>query len=317
MTQDYVHHLGFLLFASPWSSNWPFFFLPLIAWTIGRRSLPTLDHMTSDPLWQQRLSIHLSCLPGLVMISLGVSAVLALRKAEIDSPLCVLVFIGPVSTCSLALARAIVLLMRRRRALNGLRCHTIAASDRLQSIADDVGVNARELPGNRFACMVAGVFRPVVILSTFAVESLNDQELHAVLLHERAHLIRRDTLWATLVTFLADCGFWPTKKILDVYRRSREIMADRLACQDTDQLLLASVLVRFARELQHSHLNFVENFAERSSVAERVKLLVEDGSQARPGGFRALVGLMAVFASVLVLYPFLVRIAVMNWLHCS
>lgn len=316
MTQDHVHHLGILLFASPWSSNWPFLFLPLVAWTVGLKAAPMLDHMASDPLWQQRISIHLSCLPGLVMISLGVSAVLALRKAEIDSLLCIIVFIGPVLICSFAFFRATALLMRRRHALNILRDQTIPASCRLQSIADKVRINARELPGNGFACMVAGVSRPVVIISTFAVESLTDQELYAVLLHERAHLMRRDTLWATLVTFLADCGFWPTERVLEVYRRSREIIADRLACKDTDQLLLASVLVRFARGLQHNHLNFVENFAERSSVAERVRFLVEDELQVRPPRFRALVGLMAVFASVLVLYPFLVRMAVVNWLHC-
>jgi beta-lactamase regulating signal transducer with metallopeptidase domain len=316
MTQDYLHRLGLLLFASPWSSNWPFVCLPLIAWTIGRKAVPLLDRMSSDPLWQQRMSVHLSCLPGLVMISLGVSAVLALHTAEIDSLLCFVVFVVPVLIFLFALSKATVLLLRRRRALNVLRDQTIPASHRLQSIATVLGINVRELPGNGFACMVAGMFRPVVIISTAAVESLTDKELHIILLHERAHLIRRDTLWATLVTSLADCGFWPTEEVLSVYRRSREIIADRLACQDTDQLLLASVLVRFARGLQHNHLNFVENFAERSSVAERVKLLVEDGSQVRPGRFRVLAGLVAVFASVLVLYPFIVRMAVVSWLHC-
>lgn len=316
MTHNHLHRLGLLLFASPWSSNWPLLCLPLIAWAIGRKAIPTLDCMTGDPLWQQRMSIHLSCLPGLVMVSLGVSAVVALRRAEIDSLLCIIVFIGPVLICSLALVRAIVLLMHRRRALVALRDQTIPASHRLQRIAEEIGVNARELPGRGFACMVAGVFQPAVIISTGAVASLTDEEIRAVLLHERAHLIRRDTLWATLVTFIADCGFWPTEKVLRIYRRSREIMADRLACQHTDQLLLASVLVRFARGLQHSESSLVENFAERSSISERVRLLVKDEPRGYTSRFRARVGFVILVASVLVLYPFLVRLAVIDWLHC-
>lgn len=81
--------------------------------------------------------------------------------------------------------------------------------------------------------MATGIFRPVVIVSTGVVDCLTDEELKSVLLHERAHLLRRDTLCATLVTFVADCGFWPTDRALGIYRRSREIMADQLACHDT------------------------------------------------------------------------------------
>ncbi len=216
MTQDYVRRIGLLLLASPWSSNWPFLCLPLIAWAVSRKTVPTLGRMASDTLWQQRMSIHLSCLPGLVMISLGVSAALALRNATIDSLMCCVVFVGLVLICSFALFRAIVLLIRRRGPLNAIRDRTIPASHKLQQIAHELGLNARELPTHGFACMVAGVFQPIVIISTAAVESLTDKEIHAVLLHERAHLTRRDTLWATVVTFIADCGFWPTEKVLRV-----------------------------------------------------------------------------------------------------
>jgi beta-lactamase regulating signal transducer with metallopeptidase domain len=316
MTQDYLHRLGLLLFASVWSSNWPLFVLPLIAWMIGRKALPFLDRMATDPIWQQRMAIHLSCLPGLVMISLGFSATLGLRHAEIDSLLCIVVFLGPVLICSFAMFRAMVLLAGRRRVLDALRDETIPASRRLQSLADEIRVPVRELPDSGFACMVAGVFRPIVIISTGTVESLTDEEIQAVLLHERAHLKRRDTLFATLVTFIAECGFWPTDKVLGVYRRSREILADQLACRDIDRLLLASVLIRFARGFQHHQLNFIENFAERSSVSERVKLLIEDEPQVYPSPFRLRVGFVVTVASTLVLYPLLVRMAVVMWLHC-
>jgi Zn-dependent protease with chaperone function len=316
MTQNYLHRLGLLLFASIWSSNWPFLALPLAAWMIGRTTSPLLDCMADDVRWQQRWAIHLSCLPGLVMLSLGASAMFALRRAQIDSLLCIAVFVGPVFICSLAIFRAMVLLERRRRALNVLRAETIPPTPKLQRIADQVQIIARELPDNGYACMVAGVFRPIVIISTGAVESLTDEEIQAVLLHERAHLKRRDTLLATLVTFIAECGFWPTDKILGVYRRSREIMADQLACRDTDRLLLASVLIRFARSLQHRQLNFIESFADRSSVSERVKLLIEDEPQVYPSPFRLRVGFVVTVASTLVLYPLFVRMAVVMWLHC-
>ena len=316
MTHDYLHRLGLLLFASVWSSNWPLLALPLIAWRIGRKALPFLDRMATDPTWQQRVAIHLSCLPGLVMISLGISAALGLRHAEIDSLLCVVVFLGPVLICLFAIFRAMALLVGRRRVLDALRDETAPASYRLQSIADEIRVPVRELPERGFACMVAGVFRPIVIISTGVVESMTDEELQSVLLHERAHLLRRDTLWATLVTFIADCGLWPTERALNIYRRSREIKADQLACRDTDRLLLASVLVRFARGLQYRHLDSVESFAERTSVSERVKLLIEDGPQIYPSPFRARVGFFVGIASVFLLYPLLARMAVVSWLHC-
>lgn len=316
MTQNFLHRLGLLLFASVWSSNWPLLVLPLIAWVIGRKALPFLDRMATDPKWQQRMAIHLSCLPGLVMISLGVSATLGLRHAEIDSLLCIVVFLGPVLICSFAVFRAMVLLAGRRRVLDALRDETIPASRRLQSLADEILVPVRELPDSGFACMVAGVFRPIVIISTGAVESLTDEEIQAVLLHERAHLKRRDTLFATVVTFIAECGFWPTDKVLGVYRRSREIMADQLACRDTDRLLLASVLIRFARDLPHRQLNFIESFADRSSISERVKLLIEDEPPVYPSPFRVRAGCMVTMASILVLYPLLARVAVVMWLHC-
>jgi hypothetical protein len=316
MTRDFLHRLGLLLFASVWSSNWPLLALPLIAWKIGRKALPFLDRMATDPMWQQRMAIHLSCLPGLVMISLGISAALALRHAEVDSLLCIVVFLGPVLICSFAIFRATARLVGRRRVLDALRDETVPASNRLQSIADEIQVPVRELPDCGLACLVAGVFRPIVIISTGAVESMTDEELQSVLLHERAHLLRRDTLWATIVTFIADCGLWPTEKALNIYRRSREIMADQLACRDTDRLLLASVLVRFARGLQHRQLDFAENFAEQNSVSERVKLLIEDGPIVYPSPFRVQVGFFAGIASVLLLYPLLVRMAVVMWLHC-
>jgi hypothetical protein len=93
-------------------------------------------------------------------------------------------------------------------------------------------------------------------------------------------------------------------------------MADQLACQDTDRLLLASVLIRFARGLQHRQLNFIESFADRSSVSERVKLLIEDEPQICPSPFRLRIGFVATMASILVLYPLLVKMAAVMWLHC-
>jgi len=316
MTHDYLHRLGLLLFASIWSSNWPLLVLPLAASMIGRKTSLLLDCMAEDVRWQQRWAIHLGCLPGLVMLSLGASAIFTLRRARIDSLLCIAVFVGPVFICLVAISRAMVLLEGRRRALNALRAKTIHASPKLQRIADGIQITARELPDDGYACMVAGVFRPIVIISTGAVGSLTDEEIQAVLLHERAHLKRRDTLLATLVTFIAECGVWPTDKVLGTYRKSREIMADQLACRDTDRLLLASVLIRFARGLQHRQLSFIESFADRSSVSERVKLLVEDNPQVGGSPFRLRVGFVATVASILVLYPFLARIAVVMWLHC-
>jgi beta-lactamase regulating signal transducer with metallopeptidase domain len=95
-----------------------------------------------------------------------------------------------------------------------------------------------------FTC---GVFRPTILLSSWMVEQLDQQELEGVLAHELKHVARKDYLVVLLATILRDAFFYiPTSWI--VYRqiqREKEIICDDLAVEATHRpLALASALAK-------------------------------------------------------------------------
>lgn len=95
-----------------------------------------------------------------------------------------------------------------------------------------------------FTC---GVFRPMVLLSTWMVEHLDRRELEAVLAHELEHVARRDYLVIWLATVLRDAFFYlPTsRKVYRQLQHEKELACDDLAVRVTHRpLALASALVK-------------------------------------------------------------------------
>jgi Zn-dependent protease with chaperone function len=95
-----------------------------------------------------------------------------------------------------------------------------------------------------FTC---GIFRPTILLSSWMMEQLDQQELEGVLAHELKHVARKDYLVVLLATILRDAFFYiPTSWI--VYRqiqREKEIICDDLAVEATHRpLALASALAK-------------------------------------------------------------------------
>jgi beta-lactamase regulating signal transducer with metallopeptidase domain len=100
---------------------------------------------------------------------------------------------------------------------------------------------------HRPLALTCGVFRPTILLSTWMVEQLDQQELEAVLAHELKHVARKDYLIALLATILRDAFFYiPTSWI--VYRQlqqEKEVICDDLAVEVTHRpLALASALTK-------------------------------------------------------------------------
>jgi beta-lactamase regulating signal transducer with metallopeptidase domain len=94
-------------------------------------------------------------------------------------------------------------------------------------------------------CLPGGT--PRVVLTSGAVELFDDEELAAVLAHERAHLAERHDL--VVLPFAAWSKALPW---LPTVRRSRtavdrlvEMVADDRACADCDRTVLACALARF------------------------------------------------------------------------
>ncbi len=92
-----------------------------------------------------------------------------------------------------------------------------------------------------------GVREPTLLLSTWMVKQLDDEELSAVIAHELAHVARRDFFFAWLTTLLRDAFFYlPTSRAAHAQiKHDNELACDDLATQCFGQpLALASALAK-------------------------------------------------------------------------
>jgi beta-lactamase regulating signal transducer with metallopeptidase domain len=130
----------------------------------------------------------------------------------------------------------------------------ISIGPELQGVADRLS-KKQKIPSPRVLLCISdrplaltcGIFRPIILLSTWMVEYLDQQELEAVLAHELQHVARRDSLMILLATILRDAFFYiPTSWI--VYRQlqqEKELLCDEQAVGLTHRpLALASALAK-------------------------------------------------------------------------
>jgi len=113
--------------------------------------------------------------------------------------------------------------------------------------AQRTGIAARELLDGVPFCALAGIFRPVVVISSGTIAGLSDAELDAALLHERGHARRGDQMIAAVVTFLVDLLPLPAADLVVLYREAREGAADRHALHSASAYDLAGALLAVAR----------------------------------------------------------------------
>lgn len=106
------------------------------------------------------------------------------------------------------------------------------------------GVTVHVVDGT-VAC-TAGPLVPGIFVGTDVLASLDDDELRAVVFHERAHRLRLDPLWAALVVVtraLTPASLWRPETASQI-EAHREIRADRDALRNgaTRRALAASLL---------------------------------------------------------------------------
>lgn len=111
------------------------------------------------------------------------------------------------------------------------------------------GVVARRLETELPFAARVGFWRPALVLSRGLDQLLSETELDAVLRHEQAHLIFRDTFWFFWLGWLRTATLWlPGTRILwKELLLLREMRADRWAAQGADPILLAESLLKMAR----------------------------------------------------------------------
>lgn len=93
------------------------------------------------------------------------------------------------------------------------------------------GLQYRVVPSEAVLLFTAGLFRPVVFVSSEATHTLSTAELHAALLHERAHQRNRDVLWRLLLRAVGRAfGFLPqTRRLVQAAALRAECEADEYA----------------------------------------------------------------------------------------
>ncbi len=139
------------------------------------------------------------------------------------------------------------LLVGGRSGLAGLRtARALGGSSReVEVFAGGGPVPVRILLGRSMEAFTAGLSRPRIYVGATVISQLEPAEIEAVVLHELAHVQRRDPLRCWLVQTLATSVWWPRMSSLPPnHRAAREAEADRFAveCVGDDGPLLRALL---------------------------------------------------------------------------
>jgi beta-lactamase regulating signal transducer with metallopeptidase domain len=229
----------------------------LIVILLGSILVLCLLRLFSD--WSQRRTMQLlvliTPLVSLIVLMGGFQHVLnqecALNKPAWDVMLDVIVLFLVVGNIVGALGLGLGRLVLMRRVM---RQQAVIADPDLQALVDHFA-QQRSLPrlclqivhADRPMALLYGIRRPTMLLSTWMVEHLDQQELEAVFMHELVHVRRRDYLLNWIALLLRDAFFYlPTSRI--AYRQLRyekELASDDLVAQSTKRpLALASALTK-------------------------------------------------------------------------
>lgn len=123
-----------------------------------------------------------------------------------------------------------------------------------------------------------GLFKPKIYLSTKTIEMFDDEELEAVLLHETAHVSRKDNIRIILMAFIKDALFFlPVSNLLfKLFSREKEHEADDFAVsRRADVFGLASAIIKMSKSKKGSALPLgVTAFSDNKLIEDRVKRLI-------------------------------------------
>lgn len=288
--------------------------VPALAWLTVRALRLPLSRMEHDPGWQAALAAVAAALPGALFLIIGAATL----RGGWDS-FCLqfasgrVLYGGIAALTAFGFVRALALAVRRRGEVARLVRSSSAPSARAREAAGHAKVAVREFSSAGAAVLLAGLFRPVVFISTAALDRVNDAELLAAIRHEAAHARRGDLIWAAIVTFVADVVPLPVGGLIALHRRAREFAADAQAARSADPCDLASALLALARPAKT--LTGVAAFAEGGTVRDRMGALLAP-SPPKPSRLRRS-ALTAALAATFVLGAAPVLIAVVLGFTCS
>ena len=221
--------------------------VPFLTWLAVRALAPRIHAMANDAPWQAPLAAAAASAPAAVFLALAISGLIGASSAGcLNYAWGRALFAGVLVLTTSSVARAIFVACRRIAQVRNLIAASGPADAHVETIAKRCNVRVRLLPYSEPLCALAGILRPVVLLSRGALERLADEELEAALRHERAHAIRLDLVLAMTLSFFADLLPFPARDFATIYAVAREKAADLYAIQVSAPEVLASAIIALA-----------------------------------------------------------------------
>ena len=222
--------------------------IPVLLWVAVRRLTPAIVSMHADPAWQAPIAACAAALPGLAFGLFATEALITGSNSRCLAFVSGRVFFGIVVLAAIAaFVRAAIRAGHQHAEVRRLFSSSIAPAERLRRIGDELGLRVRSLQSDESFCALAGVVQPAAFVSTATEGRLNDDELRAALLHERAHRTRYDQILIATLTFATDLLPLPVEQLVATYRRARELAADQNAAQEGDPVHVAAAILATAR----------------------------------------------------------------------
>lgn len=140
-------------------------------------------------------------------------------------------------------------------------------------------VSVRVLESSEPALFTIGWWNPLIVISRGTIACFDDQELHASLAHELAHVRHRDSLTMLLVHSVCPQvgGIQLLRRHLERLQHEFEFRADAEAARMvSDRLAVASAIAKIGRQ-QRAHVNLALGMAgEPSILRTRIALMLEE-----------------------------------------
>ncbi len=158
------------------------------------------------------------------------------------------------------------------------------------------------IPSSTPLSVTAGLFRPLVLVSTGLRERLRPEVLAVVLEHERAHARRRDPLRLVAAALLSAGHLPATRRLLlaDLALACERAADDEAAMAVGDRLRVAEAIVTVERVLGSSQLGLAAAMGmDGASTVARVEGLLRDPPTSAPTLLRGLLWGLAAIAAVL------------------
>ncbi|WP_044642746.1 M56 family metallopeptidase [Risungbinella massiliensis] len=150
-----------------------------------------------------------------------------------------------------------------------------------------------------------GFRKPQILISTGMLQTVAEEELIAILEHERWHCKQGDP-WKGFITstFANSLFFFPIiGKLRDLYFLEKEILADQFAIQKSSKKVLVSALIKLASSSSHQTARAITPFVDGSLQDYRIDAIVSsDGKMPRMNGREWLLSGSALLVLLIIVF---------------